>query len=89
MATPKKRVGGETISPDETYPGTKVLKLMDISFANGRAAGIRAVELRNETQLRKSWEDGYEEGKRAAEAQHEELTTALNTLRRYLQREDD
>ena len=48
MAIPKKRVGGETISPDGAYPGTKVLKLMDISFANGKAAGIREVESHNE-----------------------------------------
>ena len=89
MAIPKRRIGGETIAPDVTYPGTKVLKLLDISFANGKAAGIREVESHNEAELRKSWENGYEEGKRAAEAQHEELITALDTLRRYLQREDD
>lgn len=37
--TTKMRVTGETISSNDTYSGSKVIKLLEASFNNGKAAG--------------------------------------------------
>lgn len=87
--TTKMRVTGETISSDDTYSGSKVIKLLKVSFDNGKAAGWLEASSKNEVELQKKYEEGFNDGKKAAEQQYRAVLAALNTIRDYLLREDE
>lgn len=86
--TTKMRVTGETISSDDTYSGSKVIKLLEVSFNNGKAAGRLEASTKSESELQKKYQEGFNDGKIAAEKEYRDILAALNTIRDYLQRED-
>lgn len=91
--TTKMRVTGETISSDDTYSGSKVIKLLEASFNNGKAAGWAAgwleASTKSESELQKKYQEGFNDGKIAAEQEYRDVIAALSTLRDYLLREDE
>lgn len=64
--TTKMRVTGETISSDDTYSGSKVIKLLEASFNNGKAAGWMEASTKSESELQKKYQEGFNDGKKAA-----------------------
>lgn len=87
--TTKMRVTGETISSDGTYSGSKVIKLLEASFNNGKAAGWLEASTKSESELQKKYQEGFNDGKIAAEQEYRDVIAALSTLRDYLLREDE
>lgn len=87
--TTKMRVSGETISSDDTYSGSKVIKLLEASFNNGKAAGWLEASTKSESELQKKYQEGFNDGKIAAEQEYRDVIAALSTLRDYLLREDE
>lgn len=85
----KMRVAGETISSDDTYSGSKVIKLLEASFNNGKAAGWMEASTKSESELQKKYQEGFNDGKIAAEQEYHDVIAALSTLRDYLLREDE
>lgn len=85
----KMRVAGETISSDDTYSGSKVIKLLEASFNNGKAAGWLEASTKSESELQKKYQEGFNDGKIAAEQEYHDVIAALSTLRDYLLREDE
>jgi hypothetical protein len=83
------RVSGETISSDDTYSGSKVIKLLEASFNNGKAAGWVEASTKSESELQKKYQEGFNDGKIAAEQEYRDVIAALSTLRDYLLREDE
>lgn len=86
--TTKMRVTGETISSDDTYSGSKVIKLLEASFNNGKAAGWLEASTKSESELQKKYQEGFNDGKIAVEQEYRDVIAALSTLRDYLLRED-
>ena len=86
--TTKMRVTGETISSDDTYSGSKVIKLLEASFNNGKAAGWLEASTKSESEFQKKYQEGFNDGKKAAEQEYHDILSALNTIRDYLQRDD-
>lgn len=85
----KMRVAGETISSDDTYSGSNVIKLLEASFNNGKAVGWMEASTKSESELQKKYQEGFNDGKIAAEQEYHDVIAALSTLRDYLLREDE
>jgi len=58
----KIRLGGETIYPDRTYSGKRVIELINISFENGRNNALKKTNEEVDDAIRKSYKEGYECG---------------------------
>ena len=85
----KMRVSGETISSNQIYSGSKVIKLLEVAFNNGKAAGRLEASTEHEARLQKKYEEAFEDGKIAAEQEYHDILVALDTIRDYFQREDE
>lgn len=71
----KLRVDGETIDPDKTYTGRRVLELVKVSFNNGIYHAKRTTEQDKQT----AYERGYQAG-------YSEASSDLNALRSLLRK---
>lgn len=85
----KMRVAGETISSNQIYSGSKIIKLLEVAFNNGKAAGRLEASTEHEARLQKKYQEGFNDGKIAAEQEYHDILAALSTLRDYLLREDE
>ena len=85
----KMRVAGETISSNQIYSGSKVIKLLEVAFDNGKAAGRLEAITEQEARRQKTYEEAFEDGKIAAKQEYSAVITALSTLRDYLLRENE
>lgn len=61
MMSEKLRVDGETIDPDKTYTGRRVLELVKVSFNNGIYHANRTLERDNQAAYDRGYQAGYHE----------------------------
>lgn len=76
----KIRVDGETISPDKTYSGKRVIALCNASFKNGVYSGRKEAECENDSISAEAWKAGYENGYKAASIDLMELQKLLRRI---------
>ena len=81
MANRSLRVDGMTIRGDETYSGATVLRLLEVSFENGKRQGMNG----SQENYRKGFEAGFEAGKKSA---CETLHRLRDTLREIMEQGD-
>lgn len=62
MSSKKLRVGGMTVQANETYSGAVVLRLLEVSFTNGKRQG----EESSQEAFNKGYAKGFETGRRNA-----------------------
>ena len=60
--TTKIRCDGETIAPDKTYSGKRVLELMDASYRNGYYSGSKIERDKMTRASEETYKDGYKDG---------------------------
>lgn len=76
----KIRVDGETISPDKTYSGKRVIALCNAAFENGVYRGRKEAERENDSISTEAWKTGYKNGYEAASADLLELQKLLRRI---------
>lgn len=62
MASKKLRVDGMTIQVNETYSGATVIRLLEVSFENGKRQGTSG----SREEYHNGFEAGFEAGKKHA-----------------------
>ena len=62
MTSKKLRVGGVTVQANETYSGAVVLRLLEVSFTNGKRQG----EESSKEAFNRGYAEGFEAGSRNA-----------------------
>lgn len=72
----KLRVDGETISSEKLYSGERVIKLLRVSFENGKAYGA----LQEQANIKAAYDTGYKEGYCAASEDLKALSTILKRI---------
>lgn len=60
------RCDGETISPDKTYTGKRVLELLDVSYKNGYNRGVQDQHNRTIDDANIAYQKGFNNGRDAA-----------------------
>ena len=72
----KLRIDGETISPEKSYSGKRVIELLRVSFENGKAYGA----LTEQESIKTAHDVGYKEGYLAASEDLKDLSTILKRI---------